>query len=103
MLTEKELLETIEECKTAKPTAEKCQLMAACYIVLDHLFPKTNQIDTAQAQTNVQAKTASNSEFVQAAIVAGMERTLEVLDEHMECIKALYPKEYRAVLRMLSE
>lgn len=32
-----------------------------------------------------------------------MGRAPEVLDEHMECIQALYPKEYNAVLRMLSE
>ena len=28
---------------------------------------------------------------------------LEVLDEHMECVKALYPKEYAAVIRRLKD
>lgn len=103
MLTERELLETIEECKTAKPTAERCQLMAASYIVLEHLFPKESQATVTPAQMRVQTVTDSDSEFIHAAKAAGIDRTLEVLDEHMECIRVLYPKEYAAVLRMLKE
>lgn len=26
-----------------------------------------------------------------------MEKTLDALDEHMECIRTLYPKEYNAI------
>lgn len=101
MLTERELLETIEECKAAKPTAERCQLMASCYIVLDHLFPKESQATVTPAQMSLQTATDSDSEFIHAAKAAGIDRTLEVLDEHMECIRALYPKEYSEILRML--
>lgn len=40
MLAERDLLETIEECKAVKrPTAATCQLMASCYTILDHMFP----------------------------------------------------------------
>lgn len=86
----------------AKPTAVTCKLMASCYIILDHLFPDTSRSADPPVQMYSMAA-APDSEFVQAAISAGTERTLEVLDEHMECIRALYPKEYRAVLKMLSE
>lgn len=102
MLTERDLLETIEECRAAKPTASTCQLMASCYTILDHLFPDTSRSVDPPVQMYSMAS-APDSEFVQAAISAGMDRTLEVLNEHMECIRALYPKEYTAVLRMLSE
>lgn len=102
MLTERDLLETIEECRVAKPTAATCKLMASCYIILDHLFPDTSRSVDPLAQMYSMA-VAPDSEFVQAAIAAGMDRTLEVLDEHMECIRALYPKEYRVLLKMLSE
>lgn len=102
MLEKRDLLETIEECRVAKPTAATCKLMASCYIILDHLFPDTSRPADPPAQMYSMVS-APDSEFVQAAIVAGMDRTLEVLDEHMECIRALYPKEYKAVLRMLSE
>lgn len=103
MLTERDLLETIEECRAVKkPTAATCQLMASCYTILDHLFPETPRSVEPSAQMYSMAS-APESEFTEAAIKAGMKRTLEVLDEHMECIRALYPKEYRAILRMLEE
>ena len=44
MLTERDLLETIEECRAMrKPTASACQLMAACYTILDHLLPENSR------------------------------------------------------------
>jgi hypothetical protein len=46
---------------------------------------------------------ADGSEFVQAARKAGISRLLDVLDEHMDCIQAMYPKEYAAILRRLRE
>lgn len=103
MLTERDLRETIEECRAVKkPTAATCQLMASCYTILDHLFPEMPRSVEPPVQMYSMAS-APESEFAEAAIKAGRERTLEVLDEHMECIRALYPKEYKAVLRMLGE
>jgi hypothetical protein len=43
------------------------------------------------------------SEFVRAARKAGMPRLLDVLDEHMDCVRALYPKEYAAIMRRLED
>lgn len=107
MLTERDLLETIEECKAIKrPTASTCQLMASCYTILDHLFPagsRTADIAPAQMYSLSPAPDdgGTGSEFVVAAKAAGMSRLLEVLDEHMDCIRALYPKEYDAIIRRL--
>jgi len=33
----------------------------------------------------------------------GMPGLLEVLDEHMQCVQALYPKAYAAIMRKLRE
>lgn len=103
MLTERDLLETIEECRAAKPTASTCQLMASCYTILDHLFPETSRSAAPPVQMYSTVPAPSGSEFVQAAMEAGIDRTLEVLDEHMECIRAIYPKEYAAIMRMLKD
>lgn len=108
MLTERDLLETIEECKAVRrPTASTCQLMASCYTILDHLSPDNSRsADPGPVQMYSMAPEpieAGGSEFVQAGRDAGMSRLLEVLDEHMECIKALYPKEYAAVMRQLKD
>nr|DAD84734.1 MAG TPA: hypothetical protein [Siphoviridae sp. ctqED62] len=106
MLTERDLLETIEECRMVKrPTASTCQLMASCYTILDHLFPESSRsADIAPVQLYSMAPEpveTGGSEFVQAARAAGMTRLLDVMDEHMDCIRALYPKEYETIMRRL--
>lgn len=106
MLTERDLLETIEECRMVKrPTASTCQLMASCYTILDHLFPESSRsADIAPVQLYSMAPEpveTGGSEFVQAARAAGMTRLLDVMDEHMDCIRVLYPKEYETIMRRL--
>lgn len=108
MLTERDLLETIEECRAMrKPTASACQLMAACYTILDHLLPESSRpANPAPVQMYSMAPEpvdTGGSEFVQAARKAGISRLLDVLDEHMDCVRALYPKEYAAIMRRLEE
>lgn len=108
MLTERDLLETIEECKAVKrPTASTCQLMASCYTILDHLYPESSRpADIAPMQMYSMAfdpVDTGGSEFIQAGRAAGLQRLLEVLDEHMDCVKAIYPKEYKAIMRRLED
>lgn len=109
MLTERDLLETIEECKAVKrPTASTCQLMASCYTILDHLFPASSRpVDNIPVQLYSLSPAPDDgnggSEFVVAAKAAGMSQLLDVLDEHMDCIRALYPKEYDAIIRRLKD
>lgn len=109
MLTERDLLETIEECKAARrPTASTCQLLASCYTILDHLFPASSRsVDNVPVQLYSLSPAPDDgdggSEFEKNAKAAGMSRLLEVLDEHMECIRALYPKEYDAIIRRLKD
>lgn len=107
MLTERDLLETIEECKTVRrPTPSTCQLMASCYTILDHLFPAASRpVDNTHVQmySRAPAPDVEESEFIIAAEIAGMDRLLDVLDEHMDCIRALYPKEYAAIIHRLKD
>lgn len=108
MLTERDLLETIEECRAVRrPTASTCQLMASCYTILDHLFPESSRsVDPVPVQMYSMAPEpveTGGSDFAQAARAAGMARLLEVLDEHMDCIRALYPKEYAVIMRRLED
>lgn len=45
----------------------------------------------------------SQSEFVEVFRSIPLEYALNVLDEHMNCIKAVYPKEYHAIIRKMTE
>ena len=104
MLAERDLLETIEECKAVKrPTAATCQLMASCYTILDHMFPEYSRSADVSPVSLYSSAEISGSEFAIAANLAGMKRLLEVMDEHMECIRLIYPKEYAAIMRRLKE
>ena len=110
MLAERDLLETIEGCKAVKrPTAATCQLMAACYTIYDHMFPANSRpVDVAPVNLYSAAPAPKkaeipSSDFAIAANSAGMPRLLEVLDEHMQCVRALYPKAYAAIMRKLQE
>ena len=107
MLTERDLLETIEECKAVRrPTASTCQLLASCYTILDHLFPASSRpVDNIPVQlySLSPAPDDGGSEFAQAAKNAGMERLVSVLEEHIDCIRTLYPKEYEAIIRRLKD
>lgn len=108
MLTERDLLETIAECKAVRrPTASTCQLMASCYTILDHLFPDNSRsadpVPVQMYSMATEPMADDGSEFVQAGRAVGMARLLDVMDEHMECIRALYPKEYAAIMRRLKD
>lgn len=104
MLTERDLLETIDECKAVKkPTATTVQLMASCYTIIDHLrHTEPRSFGNPPAMYSYTAE-SSLSDFAQAAKKAGLAKTLDVLDEHMDCVKTLYPKEYAAILRRLRD
>ena len=47
-------------------------------------------------------KTKPQSEFVEAASAAPFGGLMEVLDEHMNAIKLVYPKEYELVMRKIT-
>lgn len=103
MITRQDLEETIAECKaTRHPTAATVNLLAACYAVQDKLYPDSSP-ETVQPVALYSNAAPAGSEFVEAARAAGEQRTLAVLDEHMESIKILYPREYRAIMRKLRE
>lgn len=104
MLTERDLLETIEECRAVKkPTATTVQLMASCYTIIDHLRHTESRSAGNPPAMYSYAAESNLSDFTQAAKKAGLEKTLNVLDEHMDCVKSIYPKEYAAILRRLRD
>lgn len=48
-------------------------------------------------------KFESKSEFIQACSNSNVVEFMKILDEHMEVIKALYPKEYDEIIRRISK
>ena len=74
-----------------------------------------NELEEKQASTEAQAqalpptsyqaaystKAKPQSEFVEAASAAPFGGLMEVLDEHMNAIKLVYPKEYELVIKKI--
>ena len=87
---------TLEAKQTTLPVLEKLALL---YIVRDHNEPnavKRNALKRGYSQSS------ASSEFKQAAMRIPADSLLDILDEHMEAIKILSPKEYAAILKKIA-
>lgn len=58
---------------------------------------------TTQTRTAYSNAAGPASEFIEIASRKDYADVLPILDELMDCIKALYPKSYSAVIRKLTE
>ena len=76
-------------------TYATCERLAWLYIVKDHLQHEEQPIKAAPIQTMTPL---DGSEFLQVASSVKWDDLLNVLNEHMEAIKIVYPKEYDALI-----
>ena len=76
-------------------TYATCERLAWLYIVHDHL---TQRI----VQEKARAAEMEGSPFLAACSGADIAEILRVMDEHMEAVRVIYPKEYEAVIRKIS-
>ena len=79
---------SIKELEQAEATYASCERLASLYIVRDHMQQMTT-------------KKMTGSDFIEEAVAAGFEKTVEIMNEHMEVIKLLHPKEYEAILQKM--
>lgn len=65
--------------------------LAVLYSVKDHHHER------------IESRSHASSEFAQAISGASWDEALEILDEHMDAIRLLYPKEYSAIINRLKK
>lgn len=99
MLDLDDINQTIAELEVGKTTFQNCEKLAALLTVRNHLMQK----DGAEPLPAYSMASAPASEFLEAFTSAPVETALSVLDEHMNAIKVVAPREYAAVLRKLAE
>lgn len=99
MINLEEVEKTILDLEKKDTTYAVCERLAWLYIVRDHLT--AGNVRTA-AEIE---KTAlyEGSEFLQAASGKPIDQVLQIVNEHMEAIKIIYPKEYAAIVQRLNE
>lgn len=85
-------LETIEreidELEARETSYHLCERLAWLYIVRDHLRP----------QKDKRTQELEGSDFLEACNGKSYPAMMNVLNEHMEAIRAMYPKEYESVI-----
>lgn len=87
-----EINNEIQRLELQETTYENCSKLSILYIVRDH-FKTRPRFDSSYA----------SSEFMQACAHSDIESVMRVLDEHMNCIKVIYPKEYSKILSKIKE
>ena len=95
MLSIEEVERTILELEKRDTTYATCERLAWLYLVHDHL---TQRI----VQEKARAAEMEGSPFLAACSGADIAEILRVMDEHMEALSVVYPKEYEAVIRKIS-
>lgn len=110
MITEKDLRAAIAECQgTRNPNANTCIKLAAFYTILNNLYPeqKEEPVDVGYSMmpsyNDYVPQIRGESEFMDVCSQKDIVAVLEVLDEHMEAIKLLYPKEYDSIIEKIRE
>lgn len=119
MITERDLQGAIAECEGKRnPDANTCLKLAAFYTIKQHMFPETEpkaQYAVTEAQTHVRDVMQSHSyaaspdkighigdsEFAKVVENMYVDDVMDVMDELMITIQAIYPRLYNGVMRKL--
>ena len=105
MPTKEELLDAIKELQSKAPTYSTCEKLATFYTLLSHLYSDKDK-DQQGYSYNTGYMFPSNdqsSDFKKAISGKDIEQVVEILDEHMQVVSLLFPKEYKAVIQKIDE
>lgn len=86
-----EIEEEITRLENMKADYNSLSRLAVLYSIKDHQ-KENRRMDLSHA----------SSEFAQAISGAPIDEALEILDEHFDAIKLIYPKEYEAIIRRIN-
>lgn len=102
MINMDEINAEIAALEAGKTTYATCERLSILYNVRNNLMSnqRPNQLSS---NTSYSYSSEPDSEFKEIARNADFEHLLHVLDEHMKAIEAMYPREYRSVLRKIKE
>ena len=97
MPSKEELLDAIKEIQQKEPSYSNCEKLATFYTLLQYLYSEE------EGQSRDAFPVSNGSEFRQAIAGKDIEKVVDVLDEHMEVVMILFPKEYKEVIRRIRE
>lgn len=95
MIDHNEIEVEIKRLEQAETNYQNCTRLAVLYCIRDHQKP--------QKASKLDSYSYGQSEFLMAVSEADINEALQVLDEHMEAIKLLYPKEYSMLITKIKK
>lgn len=95
MINIEELDKAILDLESHDTTYSVCEKLAWLYIVRDHVTGNTTPV--AREKVSVQQE----SEFFHAVNGKDIVEVLNILDEHMNVVSILMPKEYEELIKQL--
>lgn len=84
----------IDRLEVSQTNYENCSKLSILYIIRDHMAKPKSLIAEYDNPT---------SEFLAVVGGAPISDVLLIIDEHMECMKLLYPKEYSAIINRIKQ
>ena len=103
MINMDEINAEIAALEAGKTTYATCERLSILYNVRNNLEPDKAPNQSTPKTAYYSYASEPESEFKEVARKADFEHLLHVLDEHMKAIEAMYPREYRSVLRKIKE
>ncbi len=115
MIDLREIRETIDDIKRNGTTVAQAKTLALLYIAADHMereeaermISEKMEIGYSEAaaptEDGKRIRIKATSEFLEACNGARVEDVLKVINEHMDEILVLYPKEYEKVISIIIE
>lgn len=115
MIDLREIRETIDDIKRNGTTVAQAKTLALLYIAADHMErEEAERMTFAEMESGYSEAAApagggerigveAKSKFLEACNGGKVEDVLKVIDEHMDAIRVLYPKEYDAVCAKIKE
>lgn len=99
-----EISEEINRLEGAETNYTNCDKLATLYTVRNGLKGPQSMGASAPGtmKHSYSYSVSPETDFVKAFNALPKEYALSVLNEHIEAIRALYPKEYRALMRKLN-
>lgn len=105
MITEKEVVEAIEECLQEPITPTKREILADLIIIDDYLFgtPTYNQGYSHAEPVERVVDIGGDSEFLQAVNGKNLKKVWLIIEELMDATRALHPRMYDSIIRQIEE
>lgn len=113
MIDLREIYETIDQIKRTGTTVGQAEKLALLYIAADHMEREEagrrmpDDVEQGYSQAANPSGEAGyvridpTSEFLEACNGTRIEDVLRIVDEHMEAIAVLYPREYEKIINMI--